>query len=104
MSMFACKVVAVRDGREAVDAVKTRPFDVIFLDVHMPHMGGLESARAIRQFEDDLGRKHTPIVALTASAMPHEQQSCRNHGMDDVLLKPFRLDNLQAALRRWCPA
>ena len=104
MQRHHCNVVAVADGAAAVQAARSQDFGLIFLDVHMPAMGGLAAATEIRRWEAAAGRRRTPIVALTASAMPHEQQACLRHDMDDVLLKPFRLESLARMLDKWCPA
>jgi CheY-like chemotaxis protein len=101
--LYACTVEAVPDGAAAILAVKNGRFDLIFLDIHMPRVGGLEAASNIREWEVRHGRSRTPIVALTASAMQHEQKACFTNGMDDVLLKPFRLEALGDMLEKWCP-
>jgi CheY-like chemotaxis protein len=76
--------------------------DLIFLDVHMPEMTGLELARNIRALEHRWKAQRCPIVALTASAMPHEIAACLEHGMDDVVLKPFAFETLKSMLDKWC--
>jgi CheY-like chemotaxis protein len=103
MRQFHCEVVGVADGAAAVAAHRDRPFDLIFLDVHMPQLGGIQATHEIRRWELQTAHKRTPIVALTASAMVHEQRACFAEGMDDVLVKPFRLQALHELVLKWCP-
>ena len=67
------------------------------MDLRMPHMGGLEAAQAIRRREQTSGG-HVPIVAITAQALPGEQETCRAAGMDGYLAKPIRPDELFAVI------
>jgi CheY-like chemotaxis protein len=96
------EVSTASNGQEALQALAHRPHDLLLLDVHMPDMSGIEVAMRIRQHERDTGAKRLPIVALTASATAKDQQSCLAAGMDEVLTKPFRLEQLEAVLKRWC--
>ncbi len=83
-----------RDGREALDATGTTAYDVVLMDVHMPHVDGVEATRAIR----DRGGRQPRIVALTANALDGDRERLLAAGMDDYVSKPFRLDDLRAAL------
>ncbi|MCW2245198.1 signal transduction histidine kinase/CheY-like chemotaxis protein/HPt (histidine-containing phosphotransfer) domain-containing protein [Azospirillum fermentarium] len=94
-------VRVVPDGAAAVEAVRTQRFDLILMDVHMPVMDGLAATRAIRALPG--AEAALPIVALTAAASLSENQACRDAGMDDVVAKPFRPEDLYAALARWAP-
>lgn len=98
---FRCEVRLVSDGAAAVAAAKQESFDVIFMDYHMPVLDGLNATHEIRSFEAEQRRQRTPIVAITASAMPAERAQCLAAGMDDVLIKPFVLNELERMLRRW---
>jgi CheY-like chemotaxis protein len=98
---FKCDVRVVHDGAAAVAAAAEQPFDVIFMDYHMPVMNGLEATNEIRSQESQQQRARTPIVAITASAMPSERAMCLSAGMDDVLVKPFVLKELAEMLARW---
>jgi signal transduction histidine kinase/ActR/RegA family two-component response regulator len=90
------RVTFVSDGRSAVAAVFRERFDVVFMDVQMPELDGLEATRQIRQAKTD-GRR-VPIVALTAHAMQGDKQRCLEAGMDDYLTKPINPDELDRLL------
>ncbi|MEL6185591.1 MAG: ATP-binding protein, partial [Myxococcota bacterium] len=91
----------VVDGREALDAARRRRFDLIFMDVSMPEMDGLEATRAIRIFEAEQAREPTPIVALTAHAMAGDRERFLASGMDAHLTKPVRRAALREAVTLW---
>ena len=91
-----CELAAT--GREALDAVRDREFDLVFMDVQMPEMDGLEATRCIRT---QLPASRQPwIVALTASVMAEQQAACTAAGMDDYLSKPLQISSVAAALQR----
>ncbi|MDW8325760.1 MAG: GAF domain-containing protein [Anaerolineales bacterium] len=86
------------NGREALQAVQRQPFDLIFMDVQMPEMDGLEATRRIRA---ELPPNAQPyIVALTANALLSDREHCLAAGMNDYLSKPFQLADIGAVLRR----
>ena len=88
---------SVSDGQEAVDAIASRDYDVILMDMQMPEMDGLEATRTIRknQRED----KPTPwIIAITANAMEGDRERCLEAGMNDYLSKPIKSSPLATAL------
>ncbi len=82
------------DGAEALEAVKERTFDIVFMDVMMPVMDGLTATREMRQ----RGYKG-PILGLTANAMAHHREACFEAGMDDHIAKPFRPADILKALK-----
>jgi len=84
----------VENGLEALQAVQEHAFDIVLMDVHMPVMDGIAATEAIRQLEDRAAR--LPIVALTADAYADTRTRCLAAGMDDVLVKPLGLPELQA--------
>lgn len=104
LALFGVQALVWHDPLAAYEAFQRDPVDLVFLDVHMPGMDGLEMADRIRTLEQRTGRRRTPIVALTASALPDEQAQCLSHGMDEVMLKPFVFDAMRAAVHRWCKA
>ena len=92
-------VIAVGNGREAVETSEHEQFDVVLMDVQMPVMDGLEATRAIRQREQATGAR-LPIVALTAHAMAQDANICLDAGMDAYLAKPIHADELMRLLDR----
>ena len=84
-------VTVTPNGKEAVAAWRTSPFDLIFMDIQMPEMDGVEATTEIRRHEKG---SHIPIVALTAHAMPGDQERCLAAGMDDYLAKPINKTDL----------
>ncbi len=87
----------VRDGAEAVAAVRARPYDLVLMDVQMPVLDGLAATRAIHN--DMPAGKRPTIVAITASATTEERNACLSAGMDGFLTKPFDEASLSAALK-----
>ena len=92
-------VRVVENGREAVEAVRRHDFDVVFMDVHMPEMDGLEATAAIRADEQNTGR-HVRIIAMTASAMRGDRERCIASGMDDYMSKPIEPRELDILVGR----
>jgi signal transduction histidine kinase/CheY-like chemotaxis protein/HPt (histidine-containing phosphotransfer) domain-containing protein len=96
-----CVVTTVGNGRQALDAVESQPFDLVLMDCQMPEMDGYEAARAIR----DTGRFDSlPIIALTASAMSGDRERAIEAGMSDHATKPIRPDTLRETVARWLPS
>ncbi len=112
----------VPDGIKAVAEVKKNShYDIIFMDIQMPQMSGLEATEKIRKWEKKLRAKgsqliekddkaathspqpatHTPIVALTANAMKGDREMCIEAGMDDYLTKPFKREDIQGMISKW---
>lgn len=100
LAKLGMPVVVANDGREAVDMVKGRDFDLILMDCQMPVMDGYEATAAIRALPAGRGEQ-LPIIALTANAMQGDRQKCLEAGMDDFLAKPYSLAQLKATLLRW---
>ncbi|MEL6347355.1 MAG: ATP-binding protein [Myxococcota bacterium] len=86
--------LVVPNGRAAVDAFKSRTFDIVLMDCQMPEMDGLEASRQIRIFEAQIGQETVPIVALTANVLDGDREACLDAGMTDYLSKPIDRDKL----------
>jgi CheY-like chemotaxis protein len=95
-------VEVVTDGREALEALERREFDLVFMDVQMPVMDGLEAAAAIRRREQHAGG-HIPIIAMTAHAMDGYRDRCLEAGMDRYIAKPIRSDELERTIEGLVP-
>lgn len=91
------RVVAVNDGREAVAAVQSQPFDVVLMDLQMPEMDGWEATSHIRRLEGDAAG--LAIIAVTAHSDDGDRQRCLDHGMNGYIGKPFNLAGFQEVLQ-----
>jgi CheY-like chemotaxis protein len=97
------------NGLEALEALDRQPYDLIFMDVMMPEMGGFEATRIIRERQNQQSqfpnyKSSIVIVAMTASAMQGDREKCLAAGMDDYLAKPVRLEDVRMIVERWAPA
>jgi PAS domain S-box-containing protein len=93
-------LVQATNGRKAVEFASTESFDLIFMDVQMSEVNGLEATLQIREMEKANGQRRTPIVAMTAHAMAGDRQRCLDAGMDDYLSKPLQKEAMLALLER----
>ncbi|MDR1849923.1 MAG: response regulator [Zoogloeaceae bacterium] len=102
LESYKMRVLTCLNGREAVELVKARPFDLVFMDHMMPEMDGMEATAAIRA----LGGRFTelPIVALTANAVSGMKEMFLANGFNDFLAKPIATNELDALLQKWIPA
>ena len=92
-------VDTVEDGVLAVEAMKTARYDLIFMDMRMPNMDGLEATRKIRALSN-VGRT-LPIIALTANAFDDDRNACFDSGMNDFMTKPVSAEELSEKVRDW---
>jgi CheY-like chemotaxis protein len=99
---FGCTPVFAGTGHEAIEKAREGRFDAILMDVQLPELDGLAAARAIRGWAH--GNSRTPIIAMTANAMPQDREKCLAAGMDDYLSKPVRSEVLGATLAKWLRA
>ncbi|NVD07489.1 two-component sensor histidine kinase BarA [Vibrio sp. JPW-9-11-11] len=94
------RVITCTNGVDAVEQAQTQQFDIILMDIQMPHMDGVTACKKIKQ--TDLNT-HTPVIAVTAHAMSGERDRLLNAGMDDYLTKPIEEHVLQQVLMHWSP-
>jgi len=108
LQQMGYKATIAANGVEALTAIDKQPHDLVFMDVMMPEMDGLEATRQIRLRQKDQA-KHpnfkSPIiiVAMTANAMAGDREKCISAGMDDYLAKPVRPEEVRAVVERWGP-
>jgi CheY-like chemotaxis protein len=91
------KADAVANGLEVLQALEHQQYDLIFMDVQMPELDGLEAARKIRERWHD----RLKIIAITAYALEGDMDKCLDAGMDDYISKPIQLDELRNKLLKW---
>ncbi|MDO8834528.1 MAG: response regulator, partial [Vicinamibacterales bacterium] len=94
---------AVANGREAIRALESLPYDLVLMDVQMPVMDGLEATRHIRDPRSKVARHDVPIIAMTAHAMVGDREACLEAGMNDYVPKPVSPPALAEVLERWLP-
>jgi signal transduction histidine kinase/FixJ family two-component response regulator len=99
MGAMGLRADTVANGAEAIEALSRIPYDLILMDVQMPHLDGLEATRRIRAS----GNRRTAIIAATAGAMQSERDECLTAGMDDFLAKPIVPQALADILTKWLP-
>lgn len=92
------------DGEEALERLASGGFALVLMDCQMPRLDGYEATRRWREHEREAGAERVPILALTAHAMAEGLERCREAGMDEVLTKPLRLDDLRRTLERYLAA
>ncbi len=95
-----CKVTAVKNGQQALDALRQDSFDVVLMDVQMPVMDGVEATKAIRCGEAGEHNKQIPIIALTAHVMAGDKEKFLEAGMDDYASKPVEVKTLRTILSK----
>ena len=88
-------VTTVRNGIEAMEAVKNEDFNLILMDIMLPGMNGYEITGEIRKLEKERGtEKKVPIIAITANTLDNDREKCIQAGMNDYLSKPFTAEQL----------
>ncbi len=97
---MAYKADVAENGREVIEMLRKKPYHVIFMDMQMPEMDGLEATRRIR--EEFPADRQPVIIAMTANAMDSGKQECLAAGMNDYISKPILPETVEAALQHWC--
>lgn len=107
LSEINVKTTKAQSGQEALKILQERirgslkPFDLIFMDIQMPVMSGIDTTRAIRSLESTIEGMRIPIIALTAHALADEKQKLLKVGMDDYVTKPIQMDQIIQILTHW---
>lgn len=103
LRLFGLECIFAENGREAIECLSAQPVDLVFMDVQMPEIDGLQATRRIRQGQAGDKMKDCPIIALTAHIHPEDRQQCLEAGMQDYLSKPIVMEALARALKKWLP-
>jgi CheY-like chemotaxis protein len=97
IEQLGAKIDIAEDGEKAIEAVEQKSYDLIFMDMQMPKMDGLEATRKIRAMKL---QKAPYIIALTANVLGEDIQKCLDAGMDEYLGKPIKIDSLKRLLQK----
>jgi len=99
---FGLKVTLVSNGEEALRERMDNTFDMIFMDIQMPVMGGVEATHKILEYEKAHALKHIPIIALTANALAGDREKYMTEGMDDYATKPLEIKAIEKLVSQYC--
>ena len=86
------------NGRSAVEMMEKKNFDLVFMDIQMPEMDGLEAASYILK---KYGKSAPPIIAMTANVLSEDESKCKEAGMKDFISKQFTIERLEKVIRKW---
>lgn len=100
LESLGCRAEVAADGREAIEMLQRLHYAAVLMDCHMPVLDGYAATVEIRGRED--ADHPTPIIAMTAAAMPGDRERALASGMDDYIAKPVERGKLAELLRRWC--
>ncbi|WP_207678596.1 ATP-binding protein [Desulfonema magnum] len=89
------------NGLEALEILKKHPYDIVFMDVQMPEMDGMEATKKIRDPQSGVISHEIPIIAITAHAMKEDRERCIEAGMNDYISKPIKTDRLIDIIEKW---
>jgi signal transduction histidine kinase/ActR/RegA family two-component response regulator len=99
---FGLNVTLAANGQEAYQARVNGTYNMIFMDIQMPVLGGVESTHRILEYEKENGVEHIPIIALTANALPGDKERYISEGMDDYATKPLDVKILEKLITQYC--
>jgi len=100
---FGLTVTLANNGKEAFELRRQNDYDILFMDIQMPVMGGIEATQMILDFEEKNRRHHVPIIALTANALQGDREKYIEAGMDNYASKPIAIENIQRLLGEYFP-
>ncbi len=98
------KVVIAENGKEVIEKLRIEKPDMIFMDIEMPEMDGIEATKVIRATKDAPFDTDIPIVAMTAHAMQSDKERCIDAGMNDYISKPFKPNEISDIIRKFAPS
>lgn len=86
------------NGKDAIDKLKEKHFDIVLMDMQMPELDGIEATKLIHSDNND---EKPVIIAMTANAMDEDKKSCLEAGMDDYISKPLKMDEIKSIMQKW---
>lgn len=101
LKKFGVNSVEAEDGVEAVEMCQKETYSMVFMDIDMPQMDGIEATQRIRALSN--GCEEVPIVAITAGGVRATREICLGSGMNDHYTKPIERDTIRAILDKWYP-
>lgn len=93
LQAWGCEITLVNNGKEAIDELRKRPYDVVLMDIHMPEMDGITATRKIRALSDEV-KSAVPIIALTANTLKGDFDQYQEAGINDCVTKPYTEEKL----------
>ncbi len=103
LKKFGIDIDIASNGEEALNRLSQYPYDLVFMDCHMPVMDGFSATQQIRDPQSEVKDHAIPVVAMTANAMQGDRERCLDAGMDDYIAKPVDVTKLCRVLKRWLP-
>lgn len=100
LSKYGFQIDVANNGKEAVNRLEKKDYDIILMDLMMPVMDGLEATRQIREMEQDSGKSNV-IVGLTANTYDADRDKCLQNGMDEYMVKPFDIEKFEEIIRKF---
>jgi signal transduction histidine kinase/ActR/RegA family two-component response regulator len=102
LEKIGLRVTLTSNGEEVSEAYKNGEFDIIFMDIQMPVMDGVDATHSILAYEAKMKKKHTPIIAVTANVGTLDKEHYLNEGMDDYATKPLEIETLKLMIAKYC--
>jgi two-component system sensor histidine kinase/response regulator len=100
---FGIQADITANGEEAIKALETLSYDLVFMDCQMPVLDGYDATKRIRDTDSNVLNHNIPIIAMTASVLPGDKEKCLTAGMNDFIPKPVKSDNVLQVLQQWLP-
>lgn len=99
--LFGLSSVEAHDGKEAITLLSENDFDIVFMDMQMPIMDGVEATTLIRDHSSSVRQHDITIIAMTANAMEGDREKCLDAGMNDYISKPIQPNEVEEKLKKW---
>ncbi|MEC7838441.1 MAG: response regulator [Chlamydiota bacterium] len=100
LELMDCVVDPAESGQEALEQFDSNVYDIIFMDINMPDMDGIQVTKLIRAKEKEAGKEYTPIVAITGMSAEVAKEKCIEAGMNDFISKPLMSSDLDRVLSK----